>query len=168
MKCAEVGRLVDRYVDGRLAADRGAAVELHAAGCAVCSRRISDARGLGRLLATDAAAVRAPRGFADRVMDRVYRETLWKPAAAVARAAAAGAPLRGYRRLGLCVMLGAAAAVALLVVPRAALPGTALSRAAGGGPAIVERVLDGAGGVVRGALSAAGGSAARIVEGGTR
>jgi anti-sigma factor RsiW len=165
MRCAEVGRLVDRYVDGRLAADRKAGLERHAGTCAACRRLIAEARELSRLLASDAAA-RAPRGFADRVMDRVYRETLWQPAAR--RGLIAGGPARGYRRLGLCVMLGAAALVACLVAPRAGLPWAAGSGLAGGGSELVKSVLDGADGAVRGALSAAGGSAARIVEGGSR
>jgi anti-sigma factor RsiW len=166
MRCAEVGRLVDRYVDGQLAADRKAGLERHAETCAACRRLIAEAREVGRMLASDAAAARAPRGLADRVMDRVYRETLWQPAAP--RSAAAGAPARGDRRLGLCVMLGAAALVVCLVVPRAGLPWVAGSSPAGDGSALVKRVLDGADGAVRGALSAAGGSAARIVEGGSR
>jgi len=165
MKCTEVGRLVDRYVDGRLAADRKADLERHAETCAACRRLVAEARAVRRLLTSDAAVARAPRGFADRVMDRVYRETLWTPA--VPRRAAAEGSARGYRRLGLSVMLGAAALVALLVVPKG-MAGTAGSGLAGGGSAVVERVLEGADGVVRGALSAAGGSAARIVEGGSR
>ena len=168
MRCAEVGRLVDRYVDGRLAADRKAGLERHAETCAACRRLIAEAREAGRMLASDAAAARAPRGFADRVMDRVYRETLWKPAAAAARTAAAGASVRGYRRLGLCVMLGAAALVVSLVVPRAGLPWAAGSSPAEDGSVLVKSMLNGADGAVRGALSAAGGSAARIVEGGSR
>jgi len=165
MRCAEVGRLVDRYVDGRLAFDGKARLERHAETCAACRRRIAEAREVRRVLASDAAAARVPRGFADRVMDRVYRETLWTPSAA--REAAAGVRVRGYRRLGLSVMLGAAALIALLVVPRG-LGGTAGSGLTGGGSAVVERMLEGADGAVRGALSAAGGSAARIVEGGSR
>jgi anti-sigma factor RsiW len=166
MRCAEVGRLVDRYVDGRLAADRKAGLERHAETCAACRRLIAEAREVGRMLASDAAAARAPRGFADRVMDRVYRETLWQPAAP--RSAATGAPARGYRRLGLCVMLGAAALVVCLVVPRTGLPWVAGSSPAEDGSVLVKSMLDGADGAVRGALSAAGGSAARIVEGGSR
>jgi anti-sigma factor RsiW len=165
MRCAEVGRVVDRYVDGRLAADRKAGLERHAETCAACRRLVAEAREVRRLLASDAAAARAPRGFVDRVMDRVYRETLWTPA--VPRGAAPRVTTRGYRRLGLSVMLGAAALVALLVVPRG-LAGAAGPGLMGGGSAVVERMLDGADGVVRGALSAAGGSAARIVEGGSR
>jgi len=167
MTCAEVGRLADRYVDGRLAADRRAALERHAAACTACRRLVAEARDVRRLLAADAAAVRAPRGFADRVMDRIYRETLWKPAAAP-RAAAAGVPARGYRRLGACVLLGAVAAAALLVVPRIVPPGDAGAWAMDGGSAFVERALRGAEGAVRGALNSAGGSAARIGEGGSR
>jgi anti-sigma factor RsiW len=166
MKCAEVGRLVDRYVDGRLPNDRGAGLARHAETCAACRRRIAEAERLRRMLASEAAATRAPRGFADRVMDRVYRETLWKPVAP--RVAAAGGPARGYRRLGLCVMLGAAALVAFLVVPRVGLPWAAGFGPSGRGAAVVEHILEGADGAVRGALNAAGGSAARIVEGGSR
>jgi anti-sigma factor RsiW len=166
MRCAEVGRLVDRYVDGRLAADRKEGLERHAETCAACRRLVAEAREVRRMLASD-AAVRAPRGFADRVMDRVYRETLWKPAAVAGRGAA-GTAARGYRRLGLSVMLGTAALAACLVLPRVGLPGAAASGLAGDGSALVKSVLDGADGAVRGALSAAGGSAARIVEGGSR
>ncbi len=60
-------------------------------------------------------------------------------------------------------MLGAAVLIAGIALPRAVGLG-----AAGDGPVIVERVLAGADGVVAGALSAAGGSAASIVEGGSR
>jgi anti-sigma factor (TIGR02949 family) len=169
MRCAEVGRLVDRYVDGQLTAGRRAGLERHAETCAACRQQIEAARRIGRMLASDAAAIRAPRGLADRVMDRVHRETLWRPAGSGAVVAqAAGVPARGYRRLGRCVMLGAAALVACLVVPRAVLPTAAGPWAAGDGSALVKSVLDGVDGAVRGALSAAGGSAARIVEGGSR
>ena len=74
MRCAEVGRLVDRYVDGRLADDRKARLERHALTCAACRRLIAEAREVGQMLASEAAAARAPRGFAGRVMDQVYRE----------------------------------------------------------------------------------------------
>lgn len=162
MRCAEVDRLVDRYVDGGLPAARSVELERHVRTCGACRRMLDEARGVRRMLAAD-AVVGAPSGFADRLMDRVYRETLWKPAAS----RAGGVPARGYRRLGLSVMLGAAAAVALLVVPRG-LPGASGHGPAGGGAAVVERMLEQADGAVRGVLSAAGGSAARIVEGGTR
>jgi anti-sigma factor RsiW len=162
MRCADVGRLVDRFVDGLLPATTAAGLERHARTCADCRQRIEEARALGRLLAAEAAAIRTPRGFADRVMDRVWRETLWKPAAA-GTPEHDGTAARGYRRLGLCVMLGAAMLIAGIALPRAVGLG-----AAGGGPAIVERMLSGADGVVKGALSAAGGSAANIVEGGSR
>lgn len=164
MRCADVERLVDRYVDGGLPAATAAGLERHAAGCAACRRRIVEARELSRLLAGEAAAGRPARGFADRVMDRVWRETLWKPAVAGGTwRDAAGSAARGYRRLGMCVMLGAAVLVAGIALPRAIGSGTA-----GGGPALAQRVLAGVDGAVKGALSAAGGSAARIVEGGSQ
>jgi hypothetical protein len=93
----------------------------------------------------------------------VLRETLWRPAAGPAGGAAARATIRGYRRLGVAVMLGAAVLIAGIALPRAVGVGTA-----GAGPALVERVLAGADGAVQGALEAAGGPAARIMEGGTR
>jgi hypothetical protein len=165
MRCAEVGPLVDRYVDGLLPAATAAGLERHAAGCTACRRRIGAARELSRLLANEATAARPARGFADRVMDRVLSETLWKPSAAAAEGSAqyAGVAARGYRRLGVCVMLGAAVLVAGITLPRVVGAGPA-----GAGPALVERVLAGAGGTVEGVMSAAGGSAARIVEGGSR
>jgi anti-sigma factor RsiW len=163
MRCSDVGRLVDRYVDGRLPAAAAAGLERHAAGCADCRRRIGAARELSRLLAAEAASARPARGFADRVMDRVWRETLWKPAVAATDAEASRFASRGYRRLGFSVMLGAAVLIAGIALPRAVGFG-----AAGDGAVIVERVLSGADGTVRGVLSAAGGSAAAIVEGGSR
>jgi len=162
MRCGDVGRLADRYVDGELPAAAAAGLERHAAGCAACRRRIEEARTAVRLLAAEAAAVRPARGFADRVMDRVWRETLWKPSGADAPAAVRAAS-RGYRRLGISVMLGAAVLIAGIALPRAAGLG-----AAGGGPALVQRMLSDADGMVEGALNAAGGSAATIVEGGSR
>jgi hypothetical protein len=162
MRCADVGRLVDRFVDGLLPASAAAALERHARTCADCRQRIDAARDLSRLLAAEAEAAGPARGFTDRVMDRVWRETLWKPVAAGAPGRD-GTAARGYRRLGFSVMLGAAVLIAGIVLPRAVGLG-----AAGGGPALVERMLSGADGAVKGALSAAGGSAATIVEGGSR
>ena len=163
MRCVDVERIVDRYVDGQLAAAATAGLEGHVRTCAECRQRITEARTLARLLAAEAAAIRAPRSFANRVMDRVWQETLWKPAAAARDAEASRFASRGYRRLGFSVMLGAAVLITGIALPRAVGLG-----AAGGGPAIVERMLSGADGVVKGALSAAGGSAATIVEGGSR
>lgn len=161
MRCAEVGRLVDRYVDGGLAAGERTGIERHARACVACRALIAEAREVRRLLASE-AAVGAPRGFAERVMDRVWREALWAPRPA--REGAAGrSAARGYRRLGLSVMLGAAVLLALVALPRIVGVG-----GFGGGAEIAERVLAGADGAVRGALEAAGNPAARIIEGGTR
>lgn len=163
MRCADIGRLVDRYVDALLPASAAAGLERHAAGCAACRRRIGAARELSRLLAAEASVARPARGFSDRVMDRVWRETLWKPSAAATNAEASRFASRGFRRLGFSVMLGAAVLIAGIALPRTVGLG-----AAGGGPAIVERMLSGADGAVKGVLSAAGGSAAAIVERGSR
>lgn len=161
MRCAEVGRLVDRYVDGGLPAGQRAGIERHARACAACRVLVAEAREVRRRLAAE-AAVAAPRGFADRVMDRVWREALWAPRLAPDGAAGRSAA-RGYRRLGLSVMLGAAVLIALLALPRIVGVGSA-----GGWAEIAERVIAGADGAVRGTLDAAGGPAARIIEGGTR
>jgi anti-sigma factor RsiW len=164
MRCRDAERLVDHYADGLLPAAAAAGLERHAAGCLACRRRIEEARQVSRLLAAEATAARPSRGFADRVMDRVWRETLWAPAASeAARRSAAVTVARGYRRLGISVMLGAA-----LLVAGIALPRTLGLGAAGGGPALVQRVLEGADRAVHGALNAAGGSAATIVEGRSR
>lgn len=140
MRCGRADRLVDRYVDGRLDARAAAAVAGHAAGCPRCAARLAAARALAAGLAAE-PAVRAPRRFADAVMDAVAREALRGGAGAWAAAPA-------YRRLGLSVLLGAAALTASFFVPRetwAAIGGQ-------GGGAAVKQALDGADHVVRLAL----------------
>ena len=169
MRCAEVDRAADRFVDGRLPPDRAAAVQRHAAGCADCRRRLEEARGIGRALAAAAAdpAFRAPRGFADRVMDAVYRETLWKPAASRPAGTGRDVSARGLRRIGLCLVLSAVTLSATLLVPRGTLPWAGVG-GLGDGPSAVKTALDGAGGIVRSALHQAGGPATGILEGRSR
>jgi len=93
--------------------------------------------------------VRAPRGFTEKVMKAVFRESL---AVRVSRPMVS--PL--YRRLGLSFMLTAAVLAASLLVPRGAYP-TLISSGADaplgtGLSAAVQSALLGAGHAVQGAL----------------
>jgi hypothetical protein len=122
---------------------------------------------LEELLEASRGAVRAPHGFARKVMDAVYRESLVGRTAvpsASARttllsdAVRASRPMVGrmYRRLGLSFMLTAAVLAASLLVPHGAytlLIGSGTDAALGPGPsAAVQNALVGAGHAVRGAL----------------
>ncbi len=154
MRCARVELLVDRYVDGALDSALAREVEAHALGCARCATRIAAARKLVEDLAAQ-PAVRAPRGFADRVMAAVYREALagrQGSAAAAAHAADAeeGRPLRiparVYRRLGLSFLLTAGVLAVSLLIPRGAYPtligtGNAAAAFAGESAGLVKSTL---------------------------
>jgi hypothetical protein len=77
MDCAELRRLINRYIDGELGYVETADFRRHVAFCPDCSlelRELSDVRGaLARWGQTELAP--AP-GFADRVMDTVAGEPL--------------------------------------------------------------------------------------------
>ena len=75
MRCAHVGPLVERYVDGALIPARPRRIAAHAQSCARCTARIEAARTLQGDLAAGPARP-APRGFGPAVMDAVYREAL--------------------------------------------------------------------------------------------
>ncbi len=163
MRHAQADSLIERYVDGALEESLAEAVLAHARGCDRCSRRIAEARDLAAVLSAEPAG-RAPRGFAEKVMDAVYREALRGapgPAASAVELAPAepapAAPRRVYRRLGLSFVLTAAVLTASLLIPFAAYP--TLFRphgAAGAGGALVKGMIVGAGLTVRGALHPAG------------
>jgi anti-sigma factor RsiW len=168
MRCAQVDRRVERFVDGALDAARALKVEAHLLSCARCNARVDAARGL--LKGLGAPMDRAPTGFAARVMDAVCREALAggpRPSASESlevRQARLPAQ-RIYRRLGLSFVLTAGVLAASLLVPRAAYPGllgtgsaaAGLSRESGAvvprgfGP-VVQNALNGADSVVRGIL----------------
>jgi anti-sigma factor RsiW len=148
MRCARVEPLVERYVDGSLDAPRAREIDAHAGSCARCTSRIETAR---RIAAAFAAAprVRAPRGFADKVMDAVYRQALAnRPRVA---------PPRFYRKLGLSFVLTAGVLAVSLFIPRAAystlvgadISGAAFSRE---NTVAVKSALDGADNAVRAIL----------------
>jgi anti-sigma factor RsiW len=167
MRCAQVGRRVERFVDGALDVGLAREIGAHLQSCRRCSARVNTARAL--LRGSRAPAESAPTGFASRVMEAVYREAL----AGGPRVSAlepqerrpARLPARVYRRLGLSLVLTAGVLAASLFVPRAAYPGlfglgsganglsqetsTAVSRGFG---SAVQSALNGADSVVRSIL----------------
>jgi anti-sigma factor RsiW len=165
MKCAHVERLVDALVDGRLSAPQAAAVQEHAAGCGRCTERIGQARGIREALLSSPAA-RAPGGFAEKVMARVYEQALrGMPVPAERRrlgerAEGSGArAARAYRRMGLSFLLTAGVLAVSLLVPRIAYPaivGQQGTRIAQGSESVVRGLLSGAEHTVRGALGESG------------
>ena len=157
MRCAQVEPLVERYVDGVLQEAQASQVRAHAATCARCRARIETARSVAGILAAQ-PAIHAPRGFASRVMDAVYREALVDgrlPAERVGAGAPGAAPSRTYRRLGMSFLLTAGVLAASLLIPKVAYPSivergeSGLSR---GSVVIVRSALDGAETAVRGIL----------------
>lgn len=161
MRCAQVDRHVERFVDGALVASLARRIETHVRSCARCAARVDAARAL--LEGFGAPLDRAPPGFAARVMDAVYREALAggpRPAGSETRdARRTRMPARIYRRLGLSFVLTAGVLAASLFVPRAAYPGLlGTGSAAAGltreGSAVVRGALNGADSAVRGILRA--------------
>ena len=160
MKCAQVERRVERFVDGAVEAAQARRIDSHLQSCARCRARVDAARALVNGL--DVPAERAPAGFAARVMDAVYQEALRQSR----RTSAAGPQSRRiYRRLGLSFLLTAGVLAVSLFVPHAAYNGlfgtgsaaVALSResdisAQRGFGAAVQNVMGGADSVVRGIL----------------
>ena len=118
MRCAQVDRRVELFVDGALDNPLARQIEQHLRSCGRCSARVDAARAL--LTGFMAPADRAPPGFAARVMDAVYREAL----SGGQQTRPARLPVqRIYRRLGLSFVLTAGVLAASLFVPGAAYPG---------------------------------------------
>jgi hypothetical protein len=161
MRCALVEPLVERFVDGTLDSQRAREIEEHARVCVRCTASIEAAAALLKVFAAE-PPYRAPREFAARVMDAVYREAL-AGGSRPAREEQRGSPARRlpagiYRRLGLSFVLTAGVLAMSLFIPRVAYPvliGTG-SPAVGfsrEGGAVVRSALDGADTVVRGILN---------------
>jgi hypothetical protein len=151
MRCRNVGPLVERYVDGTLDGERARQVKAHLPSCDRCSQRVEAARMLLRVMAAE-PGVKAPAGFAARVMEAVYRQPLSGP---VSRSPATLSPM--YRRLGLSFVLTAAVLVASLFIPRASYPYLFGGGDRSAGPRsvsalTVENVIHGADNAVRGIL----------------
>jgi anti-sigma factor RsiW len=165
MKCAQVERLVDALVDGRLPAEQATAVQEHAAGCHRCAARIRQARAIREALSST-RSVRAPYGFAERVMAGVYEQALrGAPSAAdrarpVRRAVGSEArAARAYRRMGISFLLTAGVLAISLLIPRIAytgIVGRQGTQIAQGSVSVVRGLLSGADHTVRGALGESG------------
>jgi anti-sigma factor RsiW len=157
MRCAQVDPYIEAFVDGSLDLPRASVIDAHVGSCARCAARARAAGRVSRALSA-APPVRAPRGFAGRVMDVVYREALaGGPGAASGVRPPSRLPARVYRRLGLSCMLTAGVLAVSLFIPRAAystlagtgIAGTAFSRESAGA---VKSALDGADNAVRAIL----------------
>jgi len=112
-----------------------------------------DEQGLEKRLQSLARDLHAPRGFSDRVMNAVYRESL----VPVEPNAAPPTALRMYRRIAFSFMVTAIVLAASLLVPRGAYS-TLIAAGEGGvalgtgSSAVVQGVLLGAANRVQGAL----------------
>jgi hypothetical protein len=116
---------------------------------------------LEALLERTRVTVRAPRGFASRVMDVAYKESLAGAPLSTEGAGSLARPRLSvsglYRRLGWSFMLTAAVLAGSLLLPHAAYPtlikAAAAEAALGAGPsAAVQGAIAGAGEIVQGAL----------------
>jgi anti-sigma factor RsiW len=152
MRCSRAEPLIERFVDGQCGPAETRAIEAHALTCARCTARIASARALVAEMGR-APAVHAPRGFAAKVMEGVYRQALAGQPAEEPRVPARTVN-RMYRRLAFSFMITAGVLTASLVIPRVAYP-TLIARgseAGIGGSAAVQSVLAGADKTVRGIL----------------
>ncbi len=164
-----VDALIERYVDGVLPPQSMEAVRRHLSACPRCAHRSEAAGRIAKALRGE-PAVRAPLGFADSVMEAVYREALGSGAGAAAPEQA-GPPAAGpfYRRLGLSFVLTAAVLGASLLVPSLSyariIKMETMSTIDFAKPSLVKGILDGAGSAVRGTLGSPGGRVS-MYEGG--
>jgi anti-sigma factor RsiW len=166
-----VDSLMERYVDGALPPDGMEAVERHLTVCSRCARRAREAEKLSGALRGE-PDVHAPAGFADSVMEAVYREALGSGARASALGQEGPRPAAWtfHRRLGLSFVLSAAVLAASLLVPSLSyariIKIDALSaEMTGARPSLVKGILDVAGSAVRGTLGSPGGRVS-MYEGG--
>lgn len=73
MSCAELLATLQMYVDGVTGEEETRLAEEHLAECAACRERVAGWREVAKSL-EGLAPVRAPEGFADRVMEAVRKE----------------------------------------------------------------------------------------------
>lgn len=146
MRCAQVASLVERYIDGALSLKEAAAVDMHIGTCPSCAEQIATARRLVAVLGAE-PMLKAPRDFADRVMEAVYRQ---QPSA---ERVPLRAPLPVYRRLGLSFVLTAIVLTASLLIPSVAYPSFfGGQRTEVGAARTVKRAIASADSAVRGIL----------------
>ncbi len=116
MRCRQVDRLIEPYLEGRLPALKATRLEEHLDRCPACRARVAEAQRVQQVLAEEARP-QAPQGFAVRVMSQVYaEESRHRPA----RARQERVPV--YRRLGYSFMASAAVLSVSLFIPRLAYP----------------------------------------------
>lgn len=144
MRCRQVDRLIEPYLDGRLTGARVSRLEEHLHRCPSCRARVGEAARVRQVLAEEVRP-QAPHGFAARVMSQVYaEESLRRPA----RARQGRVPV--YRRLGYSFMASAAVLGLSLFIPRLAYPSIIGTQAVAlelgrSRPASVVQILDDAG-----------------------
>jgi anti-sigma factor RsiW len=151
MRCGKADGLIEAYVDGRLPAPLAAEMERHLVSCARCRVRVETARHVASSLAGE-PAVRAPEGFADRVMNAVYNAALAGAPEPERGGRPVRIPARSFRRMGFSFILSAAVLAVGLFIPEAAYPRLAALEDAGG---VVKNMMDGAERVIQGALRSA-------------
>ena len=172
MRSAHVDEYIERYVDGSLPREQAVRVARHERSCVRCKGRIDAARLIVDALSAE-PLVRAPSGFAGRIMDAVYREALRGDVGTTAAGEEGKArfegplsPARIYRRLGFSFVLTAVVLSATVFLPRASYPvlvGTSsVSEVVSqGGGKVVKNALHGADMAVRDAIHARNGGIRR-------
>ncbi len=155
-----VDALIERYVDGVLPPQGMEAVGRHLSACLRCASLAEAAGRIAEALRGE-PAVRAPLGFADSVMEAVYREALGSGARSAPAAIVMTKAGPFYRRLGLSFVLTAAVLAASLLVPSLSyvriIKIETMGAVAGEKPSLVKGILDGAGSAVRGTLGSTDG-----------
>ncbi len=152
MRCGKARRLIEAYVDGRLPVPLAEEMELHLESCARCGLRTEAARLVAATLA-EPLSVRAPEGFAERVMNAVYKAALAGTPEPEHVGRQARIPLRSFRRMGFSFVLTAAVLSVSLFIPAVAYPRLVVPEEAAA--SMVKNMMNGAGSVVRGALRSA-------------
>ena len=74
MRCQQVHRYVDAYMDGELEATPAVELEQHLDGCADCSNALATARMMKRAVREQVAAERAPEAFRQRILHRLLHD----------------------------------------------------------------------------------------------
>ena len=158
MRCARAESLIERYLDGALGSALAQELEAHVRGCARCTASVEAAKRLAEQLAAE-PEVRAPHGFAARVMDAVYRQALaGEPRSARAeQSGPARIPAPVYRRLGFSFLVAAGVLAISLLIPRVSYPtlvgtGNAAAAFADGSAGFVRTALNRADDAIQGIL----------------
>ena len=130
VRCEEIRELYDDGLDGRLDAQRAAALQAHLASCADCRREFAVLRSIDRVLSTE-ACVSAPPRFVPSTMAVIRRDEarrrlfervgLWA-AGATAGGFTVASIIRATRSSSVGERISGAAAGVLDAVPQPSLP----------------------------------------------